>query len=230
MRGLGGGHRGSGQPDHHVSAADQAEPPAQKKRLIASERDEIARAAWRRAAAALNPHSLIFLDETSTHTALTRGRARAPRGVRAVGAAPRNHGPNISLLAALSPTGIGPSVAIEGAVDRPVFETYIAEFLIPTLHPGQTVILDNLSVHKGERIRHLIEEAGCHLLFLPAYSPDFNPIELAFAKLKTRLRQVAARTSATLVAALGAALAAITPTDARGFFAHCGFPLSDQLL
>ena len=175
------------------------------------------------------PADLVFIDETSTHIALTRLRARAPRGTRAVGIAPRNHGPNVTLLAALTPAGIAAPFVIEGATDRALFEAYIAHCLVPVLRRGQVVILDNLSAHKGDRVRALIEAAGCRTLFLPAYSPDFNPIELAFSQLKAGLRRLAARTFDRLVAAIGAALAAITPAAARGFFAHCGFPLSDHL-
>jgi transposase len=131
----------------------------------------------------------------------------------------------VTLLAALTPTGIGPSVVFEGATDRPAFDAFVEQVLVPSLRPGQVVVLDNLSAHKGARARQLIEGVGCRLLFLPAYSPDFNPIELAFATLKTHLRAVAARTFETLVAAIGQALAAITGVDARAFFAHCGFPL-----
>jgi len=202
---------------------------AQKKSLHASERDEAARAAWRAEAAALDPASVVFLDETSTQTALTRRRARAPRGQRAVGAAPRNRGPNVTLLAALTPTGMGPGVVFEGATDRRACEAFVEQFLVPSLRRGQVVVLDNLSAHKGERVRQLIEGTGCRLLFLPPYSPDFNPIELAFAKLKTRLRRVAARTFEALVAAIGDALDAITAADARGFFGHCGFPLPEAI-
>ena len=202
---------------------------AQKKSLHASERDEAARAAWRAEAAALDPASVVFLDETSTHTALTRRRARAPRGQRAVGAAPRNRGPNVTLLAALTPTGMGPGVVFEGAADRRACEAFVEQFLVPSLRRGQVVVLDNLSAHKGERVRQLIEGKGCRLRFLPPYSPDFNPIELAFAKLKTRLRRVAARTFEALVAAIGDALDAITAADARGFFGHCGFPLPEAI-
>ena len=202
---------------------------AQEKSLHASARAEAARAAWRAEAAALDPASVVFLDETSTHTALTRRRARAPRGQRAVGAAPRNRGPNVTLLAALTPTGMGPGVVFEGATDRRACEAFVEQFLVPSLRRGQVVVLDNLSAHKGERVRQLIEGTGCRLLFLPPYSPDFNPIELAFAKLKTRLRRVAARTFEALVAAIGDALDAITAADARGFFGHCGFPLPEAV-
>lgn len=201
---------------------------AQKKRLTAAERDPAARAAWWDQATWLDPADLVFVDETSTHTALTRQRARAPRGERAVGAAPRNHGPNVTLLAALTPAGIGPSVVFPGAADRLAFEAFVAQFLVPSLRPGQVVIWDNLSVHKGERARALIEAAGGHLRFLPPYSPDYNPIEPAFAKLKEHLRRHEARTAEALVSAIGAGLATITAADARACFAHCGYPLRDH--
>jgi transposase len=178
----------------------------------------------------LDPADLVFVDETSTHTALTRRRARAPRGEPAVGAAPRNHGPNVSLLAALTPNGIGPSLVVAGAVDRPVFEAFVAELLVPRLRPGQVVVWDNLSVHKGERARALIEAAGCHLRFLPPYSPDFNPIEQAFSKVKGILRRAEARTRAALIEAMGRSLSAVTARDTRGFFDHCGYRTSGQLL
>jgi transposase len=203
---------------------------AQKKSLTARERDEAARAAWRQEAAALDPADLLFLDETSTNTAMTRRRARAPRGQRAPGVVPRNHGPNVTLLAVLGPGGIATALAIPGATTRPVFDAFVAEFLAPALRPGQTVILDNLSVHKSARAQELLEAAGCRLRFLPAYSPDFNPIEPVFAKIKTSLRAAAARTHDDLVAATKAALDAVTPADAAGCYADCGFPLPLQPL
>jgi transposase len=142
--------------------------------------------------------------------------------------APRNHGPNVTLLAALTPDGIGPSLVVAGAVDRPAFEAFVAEFLVPSLRPGQVVVWDNLGVHKGERARRLIEDAGCDLRFLPPYSPDFSPIEPAFAALKVDLRRAEARTEAALLPAIGDGLDAITPAHARAFFAHCGYPLRDH--
>jgi transposase len=178
----------------------------------------------------LDPADLVVVDECGTHTSLTRLRARAPRNERAVGRVPRNHGPNVTLLAALTPAGIGPAMAVEGAADGAAFAIYVRELLAPSLRPGQVVVLDNLSAHKGAAVRELIEAAGCRLLFLPAYSPDFSPIEPAFAKVKQHLRRAAARTFEALVAAIRAAIDAVTPADARGFFAHCGFPLSNQLL
>ncbi len=178
----------------------------------------------------VDAETVVFLDETSTQTVMTRRRGRPPRGERVVGAAPRNHGPNVSLLAALTPDGIGAAMVVEGAVDGAALVAYLREVLVPTLRPGQVVVWDNLAVHKDARARALVEAAGCRLLFLPAYSPDFNPIEFAFAKLKQALRRSAARTYDALVAAIGAALGTITAADARACFADCGFPLTGQLL
>src|SRR5262249_21386936 len=155
LRPLGGDHRRHGQPGHNVPDPAAAGAAPQKKRLTATERDPAARAAWWDEAAWLDPADLVFVDETSTHTALTRLRARAPRGEPAVGAVPRNHGPNVALLAALTPAGIGPSVVVSGAVDRPAFEAFVEQLLVPSLRPGQVVVWDNLSVHKGERARAL---------------------------------------------------------------------------
>ena len=142
-----------------------------------------------------------------------------------MGRVPRNHGPNITLLAALTPTGIGAVVAIPGAVDGAAFVAYAERVLAPSLRPGQVVVLDNLSAHTSERARHAVETVGARLLLLPAYSPDFTPIELAFAKGKERLRAAAERTPDRLVAATARAIDAVTAADARGFYAHCGFPL-----
>jgi transposase len=203
---------------------------AQKTTLTASERDADVRSAWREAAAALAPADLLFLDETSTHTAMTRRRARAPRGKRAHGAVPRNHGPNVTLLAVLGPRGIATALSIEDAATREVFDGFVEEFLVPVLRPGQTVVLDNLAVHKSARAQTLVEAVGCRLLFLPAYSPDFNPIEPVFAKVKTALRASAARTADALMEATKDALDAVTAQDAAGCYADCGFPLPVQLL
>lgn len=125
---------------------------------------------------------------------------------------------------------MGAAMVLEGALARESFDAYVEQLLLPTLIPGQIVILDNLPVHKSAKARKLIEGAGCELRFLPSYSPDVNPIELAFAKIKQTLRGAAKRTFAGLVAATAPALDAVTAADARGFFAHCGFPLSCQLL
>jgi transposase len=202
---------------------------AQKKTLSASERDEALRALWREDMAALDPADLLFLDETSTHTAFTRLRARAPRGQRARGAAPRNHGPNVTLLAVLGPAGIVTALAIPGAATRSVFDAFVEQFLAPRLRPGQTVVLDNLSVHTSARAAARIEAAGGRLVFLPPYSPDFNPIEPIFAKVKTSLRAAAARSRDDLLAATKAALDAVTAEDAAGCYADCGYPLTSHV-
>jgi transposase len=143
-----------------------------------------------------------------------------------VGRVPRNHGPNVTLFAALTPQGIGPAMVVTGGADRPACETYVRQLLVPSLRSGQVVVMDRLNVHRGAAIQALIEEAGCRLLLLPSYSPDVHPIEQAFAKIKTQLRTTKARTFETLVAAIGQALDTVTPADARGCFAHCGFPLT----
>jgi len=222
---VGSDHGRPHEPGDDVAGAAAGGVAAQKKSLMATERDEAARAAWRIEAAVLTAGDLIFVDETSTHTAMTRRRSRAPRGERAVGRVPRNHGPNITLLAALTPAGIGPALVIPGAVDSAAFAAYAERILAPTLRPGQVVVLDNLSAHKSEAARTAIEAAGGRLLFLPAYSPDFNPIELAFAKVKQHLRAAAERTLDGLGAATTSAIDAVSAADARGFYVHCGFAL-----
>ena len=141
---------------------------------------------------------------------------------------PRTHDPRLSLVAALTSAGMGPAMTLPGAVDSAAFVAYIEQALVPALRPGQIVVLDNLSVHKAAGVRRLIEQAQCHLLFLPPYSPDFAPIELAFAKLKNHLRGVGARTQAALEQAIGDALVLITATDTHGWFRHCGYPPSAQ--
>lgn len=171
------------------------------------------------------PATVVFLDETSTQTTLTRARGRAPRGERVVGAVPRNHGANVTCLAALTPTGLRAPLVIEGAMNGTVFLQWVRDWLLPTLDRGTTVVLDNLNVHRNAAVRAAVEAAGCHLRYLPAYSPDFNPIELAFAKLKTYLRGAAARTFDTLVGAIGVGLDQITTTDIAGYYRHCGFAL-----
>lgn len=168
---------------------------------------------------------MVFVDETSTHTSLCRRYARAPRGVRAYGAVPRNHGQNVTFLACLTPEGIGPSATITGAVDGDAFLAYVTQMLVPSLRPGQIVILDNLSAHKGVAVREVLAATGCELCFLPPYSPDFNPIELAFSVVKTELRAAAARDPTHLQQATAHAMDRITPAVAKAFYAHCGFPL-----
>ncbi len=205
-------------------------PAAQKKSLIAVERDPVQRAVWHQTLAGIDPCRLVFLDETATPTTLTRRRARAPVGVRAVGRVPHRRWQAVTLIACLSLRGMGEARSLEGALNRESFHAYVEQALVPSLHPGQIVILDNLAVHKSARAIQAITAAGCAVVFLPPYSPDLNPIELAFSKLKQHLRRVEARTYATVVTATGPALDAITPADAAAFFAHCGYGQPGQLL
>jgi transposase len=201
---------------------------AEQKTLAASERDEEARSAWRADAAQLDPEQLVFVDESGTNIALTRLYGWAPHDQRARGSAPRNHGTNTTLIAALAPEGLQMPWLIEGAMDSETFEWYIRQQLAPTLRPGQIVVLDNLSAHKGASIREVIEARGCQLLFLPPYSPDFTPIEQAFSKIKAILRGLGARSKEALQEAVRLAIEAITRHDAAAWFAHAGYTLPAQ--
>jgi transposase len=188
----------------------------------------VARAAWRRRAEPVDPARFVWVDETGSHIALTPTHARAPRGKRAHGSVPRNRGRATSTIAALTLAGMGPALLLEGGVDGAAFEAYVAHRLAPTLRPGQIVVLDNLKAHQGEPVRRAIEARGASVWFLPAYSPDLTPIEEAFSKLKALLRRAAARTRDALADAIRAALRAITPADARGWYTHCGYPPRGQ--
>jgi transposase len=191
--------------------------------VVASERDEEARAAWHLSMQAHDARQFVFVDESGTHLALSPRDAWAPRGQRAPGHVPRNWGRNTTLVAALRLSGLQAPWTIEGAMDTDAFTVYVQEVLGPTLQPGQVVLLDNLSVHKPARIRELIEARGCQVVFLPAYSPDFNPIEEAFSKLKAHLRRVGARTRDALLDAIEQAVGMVTAADARGWFGHAGY-------
>ena len=164
-----------------------------------------------------------------TNTSLHPLYTWSPRGERARCSVPRNRGPNTTLLASMTSEGMGPCLAVEGATTRIVFEAYVERVLVPSLRRGQIVVMDNLFAHKGERIRRLVESAGCELLYLPPYSPDFNPIEEAFSKVKGLMRKAGARSREALVEAMGKALDAVSATDARGFFEHCGYRALGQL-
>jgi transposase len=178
---------------------------------------------WRFVVGGLDSRSLVFVDEMGTHTSLAPLYGYSPRGQRAFFKIPRNRGTNTTLLSSMSLEGMGPSMAIEGSTTKEVFEVYIEHLLAPTLREGQVVVMDNLSAHKGQRVRKLIEDRGCQLLYLPPYSPDLNPIEEAFSKVKRLLRVIGARTKEALVEAIGKALDAVGAWDARGFFTHCGY-------
>ena len=171
----------------------------------------------------------MFVDESGFHTSMTRLRARAPKGERAYGKLPRNRGKNQTLIASLTlQGGMGASMSVEGATDSEVFEAYVERFLAPTLTEGQVVVLDKLGAHRTERVRELVEARGADLLFLPSYSPDLNPIEEAFSKIKNIVRKAGARTREALVEAIAISISAVTLEDAGGWFAHCGYYPQDQ--
>lgn len=173
----------------------------------------------------LDARRFVIVDETSTFCHMTRRYSRSPRGQPASGCVARNRGTATTLIASLTPTGMGPAMTIEGATSGAVFIEYVRTWLAPSLEPGQIVILDNVGAHLPSRVRELIEARGAEVLFLPAYSPDFSPIELAFSKLKAILRRIGATTPEALEDAIAEALAAITPQDIHGYFTHCGYDL-----
>ena len=206
-------------------------PYQEKGGRLATERDEFERAAWRvMVAATVEPERLVFVDECGTHTSLAPIYGYALRGERLRLAVPRKRGKNTTLLSSMSVEGMGPSLRVEGATTALVFEAYVEQVLMPSLCPGQILVMDNLGAHRPKRVRELIEGRGCELVYLPAYSPDYNPIEEAFAKIKNILRKAATRTKKALVEAIGAALSAISAQDARGFFEHAGYRPTGHLL
>ena len=206
-----------------------ARAATQKKSLHASERDtprvQRLRARWRQARRYWDARRLVFVDETGVNLALTRTHGRAPRGVRVVGAVPQNYGQTLTVLAALDHRGIRAVLLIEGATDGEVFRHFVQRVLLPTLRCGDTVVWDNLSAHKGADMSEMLAVAGITQHYLPPYSPDYNPIEQAWSKIKTQLRAAGARTRRRLRRALKQALSQITKGDAAAWFAHCGYPL-----
>jgi transposase len=172
----------------------------------------------------IEPERFVFVDECSSNTSLAPLYGWARKGERAHQKAPRNWGKNVTLLSSIGKgRGMGASLVVEGSTNATVFHTYLEEVLCPTLERGRVVVMDNLSAHKGERVRQLIEGKGCELVYLPPYSPDFNPIEQAFSKLKGCLRAACARNRDTLMEVIGEALRTITASDAEGYFEHCGY-------
>jgi transposase len=179
--------------------------------------------AWRARVRGIDPTCWVWVDEFGSHLGLIRTHARAPRGKRAHGSAPRNRGQNRTTITALTLDGLGPGLLVDGGITTAGFAAYAEAVLAPTLRPGQIVVLDNLRQHRSERVRAAIEARGAELWFLPSYSPDLNPIEEAFAKVKALLRTAAARDHEALAAAIWAALRAVTAADARGYFIHGGY-------
>jgi transposase len=173
---------------------------------------------------------LVFVDEMGSNTSLFELYAYSPRGERAYCSVARNRGKNTTLLASMSLSGMGPSMVVEGGANGAVFEGYLREMVVPALGEGDVVVMDNLSVHRSEWVAQMIEGAGAQILYLPPYSPDFNPIEEAFSKIKNLLRKAGARVREALVEAIGEALSEVTEVDARAFFEHCGYREAVQLL
>jgi len=187
------------------------------------------RAAWKaEVSKGLEASRLVFVDEMGSNTSLSPLYGWSRVGERLRAQAPRNWGKSVTLLSSMTLSGMGPSVAVEGAMTRAVFEAYVEQALAPSLRPGRVVVMDNLSAHKGGRVREIIEGRGCELLYLPPYSPDMNPIEEAFSKVKGILRKAQARTRETLIEAMGPALASVRPSDVRGFFGHSGYRATVQ--
>lgn len=196
---------------------------AKKKTLIAHERDGRKRAAWRRAMRRVSARRLVFVDECGVQTDRTPRYARAPRGQRAYGRVPQRRRRNTTVVASLTHRGAGPAMAIPGAMNAVAFVAYLQQVLIPTLVRGQIVVMDNRSAHRNARVAPLLPAAGCRVVYLPVYSPDCNPIEEMFSKVKGNVRKAEARTHDALVVAVGAALETVPARDARGWFRHRGY-------
>lgn len=190
------------------------------------------RAAWRAEFAAVDLSRLVFIDESGASTAMSRRYGRCASGKRVDVPVPHGHWKVITLTAAIRLGGVGACLAFEGATDTAWFETYVERCLLPTLRPGDVVIMDNLSCHKTAEVERLIRSAGAELRYLPAYSPDLNPIEHMFSKFKEALRSAAARTVDALIDAMGDALRTIRPSDILGWFGNCGYrgPTSSDTL
>ena len=188
------------------------------------------RCAWRtEISRKLAADRFVFVDEMGSNTSLSPLYGWSRVGERLLAKAPRNWGKNVTLLSSMTLSGMGPSVAIAGATTRAALEAYVEQALCPSLSAGQeVVVMDNLSAYKGGRVRELVEGAGCELLYLPPYSPDMNPIEEAFSKVKGLMRRAEARTREALVEAMGKALGAVSASDARGFFEHSGYRAMGQ--
>jgi transposase len=217
------------QPPGGLPGAAAPRDHAKKKSRRAAEQDRpdliAERAAWRAEFAGIDPSRLVFVDESGTNTAMDRTHGRAPSGLRVDGPVPHGHWKVVTLTAAVRLGGVPEAACLtfHGATNTACFETYVGECLVPTLRPGDIVVMDNLSCHKTAEVARLIAAAGAEVRYLPAYSPDLNPIERLFSKLKAALRKAKARTVDALVTAIGEALRAVTPTDIRGWFAHSGY-------
>lgn len=186
-----------------------------------------AREAWFEGQLDLDPERIVFIDETAATTNMERRYGWAPRGERCRIAAPHGHFKTTTISAALRASGPCAIDLMDGATTGVRFRTYVADKLVPTLRPGDTVVMDNLAAHKVAGVREAIEAVGAHLLYLPAYSPDFNPIEMAFAKIKALLRTTAARTIPDLWTAIRQAFDRFTSAECRNYLAAAGYDAYD---
>jgi transposase len=216
-----------------VPGAEGARAGPQEKTLRAAEQDREdvaeARTRWRAELAGVDPARLVFIDETGIDTRMTRAYARAARGQRAPGKVRWGRWERLTVLGALALDGVVASRSVAAATGTAVFLAFVEQVLVPALRarPDALVVMDNLAAHKAEAVRGALDRAGLAHRYLPSYSPDMNPIEPAWSKLKTRLRAVGARSREALEAALGPALATITAQDARGWFRLAGYPAAD---
>jgi len=181
------------------------------------------RARWKKYQGRLDPSRLVFIDETWAKTNMTRRHGRAPRGQRLVAKAPHGRWRTLTFLAALRHDRIAAPCVIDGPINGECFRAYVQQVLVPALKPGDIVIIDNLGSHKGKAVRHAIRAAGAKLLLLPPYSPDLNPIEQVFSKLKTLLRKAAERTVEATWKRIGALLPAFTPQECANYIANAGY-------
>jgi transposase len=199
----------------------------EKKSAHAAEQDRPdvlrRRWAWFEAQPDLDPDRLVFIDETWASTNMARTHGRAPRGERLRAAIPHGHWSTTTFVAGLRNTGMVAPMVLDGPINGSLFQDYVEQVLVPELHPGDIVVMDNLGSHKGAGVRAAIEAAGANLLYLPPYSPDFNPIELAFAKLKAALRTAAERSLDGLWAAIGRIIDTFTPAECTNYFAATGY-------
>jgi len=204
-------------------ALQQLQLPRKKKSLVASERDEKARKKFRKLTGALDVSKYVFIDEMGSNLGLTRLYGRAAPGQRVHDQVPGARGGNVSTIGAIGLDGVRTGLSVPGAIDGETLLFFVEELLVPTLKRGDIVLMDNASIHKLDDIEDAIEAAGAWLLFLPTYSPDLNPIEHSWSKVKARLRSLKPRTLPDLLDALGDAFASITPPDILGWFRHCGY-------
>jgi transposase len=195
-----------------VHAAEQQRPDVKERR------DQ-----WLAGRESLPLEKLVFIDESGAQTNLARLRGRCIAGQRLVSRVPAGHWKTRTMISAIRIAGPCASVIVDGAVDSDIFRAYVQEALVPTLNRGDIVVMDNLQPHKASGVREMIEAAGASLRYLPPYSPDLNPIENMWSKVKQHLRSAAARTFEGMQAAVWSALDAVTVEDCRGFFGHCGY-------